>query len=441
MCPSSKFTRDRVHSPKGRAALIREWLRQLGKHGVDPACDLEQAATNTSSSSNAILVQLEGRRSHEHYDFSHEVYDALDGCLSCKSCATQCPINVDIPRMKSEFLSLYHERYSRPLRDYFVAILENVLGFLSLIPRLFNFTMNLRWVKAFMTRIIGIVDTPLLPPRTLRSGLAKRKVRYLTNDQYIKIAALSPEARADYVVIVQDAFTTFYEPEIVLAAVEILRKLGKIPLVLPFFPNGKALIIKGFLGAFKRVAEKNAKVLNRIAELKLPLLGLEPAVTLTYRDEYPAVLGTQAVQFRVYLIQEWLGTQTEKLVEIAKKSRLTTRKPLTLFGHCTEKTMAPLAEKTWERVFDAVGIDLKIPNVGCCGMCGVFGHEAIHLEESRGVYALSWQSPIGTAKTSPSEYAISGHSCRSQVHRIDGIQFAHPLTALLARLDSTTFSP
>jgi Fe-S oxidoreductase len=343
--------------------------------------------------------------------------------------------------MKSEFLSLYHERYSRPLRDYFVAILENVLGFLSLVPRLFNFTMNLRWVKAFMTRIVGIVDTPLLPRRTLRSGLAERKIAYLTDDQFAQIATLSPESRVDYVVIVQDAFTTFYEPEIVLAAVDLLRKLGKTPLVLPFFPNGKALIIKGFLGAFKGVAERNAKVLNRIAELKLPLVGLEPAVTLTYRDEYPAVLGTQAVQFRVQLIQEWLGTQTEKIAEVAKQANLTSREPLTLLGHCTEKTMAPLAEKTWERIFDAVGIDLTIPNVGCCGMCGVFGHEAIHVEESRGVYALSWQEPIGTAKASPSEFAVSGHSCRSQVHRIDGTRLAHPLTALLARLDSTTHTP
>ena len=434
MCPSSKLKRDRVHSPKGRAALLREWLRQLGGLGVDPARELESPSSTNGNLAASLLLLLDGRRNTEQYDFSHEVYDALDGCLSCKSCATQCPIKVDIPRMKSEFLSLYHQRYARPLRDYFVAILENVLGVFARVPKLFNFTMSQRWVKTVMAKCVGIVDTPLLPTRSLRRCLRERNAIHLTDREYERLLALPVEQRGNYVIIVQDAFTTFYEPDVVVAAYDLIVKLGFTPLIMPFFPNGKALVIKGFLTAFKGLARRNATRLNRIAKLSIPLLGLEPAVTLTYRDEYPAILGIERVKFRIQLVQEWLDTQTERLSVLASKSNPTVQRTLTLFGHCTEKTMAPAAENAWERVFSAVGIALKIPSLGCCGMCGVFGHEAAHLEESRGVYAMSWQPKLHSAKDAPTDYLVSGHSCRSQVRRLDGVSLEHPVVALAERL-------
>jgi Fe-S oxidoreductase len=96
--------------------------------------------------------------------------------------------------------------------------------------------------------------------------------------------------------------------------------------------------------------------------------------------------------------------------------------------------MAPAAERAWEKVFAAVGVSLSIPSVGCCGMCGVFGYEAIHAEQSRQIFALSWQPKLEAEGVNRDTYLVSGHSCRSQIHRIDGSTHRHPVQALLERL-------
>ena len=118
MCPSWKGTRERRHSPKGRAQLMREWLRQLAARGVDPVAEAAGcAAARAGAASRARFRNSLARRRGER-DFSHEVKEAMDGCLACKSCVGQCPIKVDVPAFRSKFLELYYGRYLRPLRDY-----------------------------------------------------------------------------------------------------------------------------------------------------------------------------------------------------------------------------------------------------------------------------------------------------------------------------------
>src|SRR5690606_15034634 len=193
-------------------------------------------------------------RSDDSDDFSHQVYDAMNGCLACKACATQCPVKVDIPRMRSEFFEQYHSRYRRPLRDYFVAALELVLRVLVLWPRLSNWLMRLRFMSWFLERVVGVVDTPTLAERTLRAGLKERAAEKF---DFSKLRGIQGEERDKVVLIAQDAFTTYYEPEVALAAFDLLKKLGKRPVFLPFRQNGKALHVKGFLGWFRSVAKSN----------------------------------------------------------------------------------------------------------------------------------------------------------------------------------------
>lgn len=433
MCPSSKLRRDRVHSPKGRAALIREWLRQLSRQGFDAAAHLR--ARNDASSGPAEWIERSARgRNQQDYDFSHEVYDALDGCLSCKACATQCPIKVDVPRMKAEFLALYHERYPRPARDFFVAALEWMLTALALLPRFFNWWMRQSWIKYALQHWVGIVDVPPLSELSLRRELNRRGAIWLTERNYDHLRACSGEERARYVILLQDAFTTFYEPEIVLATYDLMVKMGFAPLVVPFFPNGKALVIKGFLGLFRALARRNAARLNRLAELGIPMVGIEPAVVLTYRDEYRELLGDSAIRFRVELLQDWLDSERQRVVDLAARLDTVTSKPI-LFGHCTERTTAPLSQSAWVRVFRSARLDLDTASVGCCGMCGVFGHEARHVDESKSIFALSWQpklSSLAEARVA----LVTGHSCRSQAQRVDGKRRRHPVELLLERLNS-----
>jgi FAD/FMN-containing dehydrogenase/Fe-S oxidoreductase len=432
MCPSSKLRRDRVHSPKGRAALIREWLRQLSRQGFDAGARLRSDRSSTADARPMldVLARADDRR---EYDFSHEVYDALDGCLSCKACATQCPIKVDVPRMKSEFLSLYHERYARRVRDYLVAALEPLLTVLALLPRFFNWWLKRAWVKYLMQHVFGLVDVPLLAETSLYRELRHRGAIFLGEHVLQRLLAAPPGERANYVILLQDAFTTFYEPEVALATYDLMVRLGTTPLIAPFFPNGKALVIKGFLHAFRALGRRNCARLNQYARLGIPLVGIEPAVTLTYRDEYPVLLGTEAVGYRVELLQDWLQTQNERLRALTAKHRSSNVERPVLFGHCTERTQEPRSQKSWQNVFQAAGIELLDAQVGCCGMCGVFGLEANHAAESRAIFAMSWQPKL-IAHSPQSERLATGHSCRSQVQRTEGLRLRHPVELLLERV-------
>lgn len=425
MCPSSKVTRDRIHSPKGRAGILREWLRL--------ASNAEYEAGRPASGRGGRR-----RRSSAAGDFSHEVYDALNGCLACKACATQCPVKVDVPHLRTEFLSHYHTRYRRPLKDHFVAWLETLLVLLGRVPRAANWAMQLGWVQRLLRRWVGIVDSPRLSTTRLQAALAERGApRYRAGE----LARLSPEEKAKTVLITPDAFTTFYEPNVALAAHEALERLGLRPVFLPYRENGKALHVKGFAARFRRVVRRNERFFRKVAQLGIPVVGIEPAVVLTYRDEYLVALGSADGElgqrerergFRVQLLQEYL---IDKLPEL-DVPRATSPRALSLFGHCTERTEAAQSQQQWRQVFERFGVDLQLETTGCCGMCGVFGHEARHLEESKGLFDLSWAPRLERRRAAGLEVLAAGHSCRSQVKRFAGFVPQHPIEALLDTLRS-----
>lgn len=416
MCPSSKVTRDRIHSPKGRAGILREWLRLMSNAGHD---------VGTRPNATAPLMLLDGR-GEDPSDFSHEVYDAMNGCLACKACATQCPVKVDVPNLRAEFLEQYHTRYRRPLKDYFTVVLETMLKVLVLWPKFSNWMMSLGLVQKLLGWV-GIVDTPKLAERTLEKGLLERRAPRFDFDE---LGALSPDEKARTVLLVPDAFTTFYEPNVALAAYDLLVRFGRRAVFLPFRENGKALHVKGFLSWFRSLARKNADYYAKVAQLGLPIVGIEPAVTLTYRDEYPHALGGE-VPFQVELLQEYLGREINgwvaELGPEAPKATGTYR----LFGHCTEKTAAVRSQTEWQKVFGAVGANLALESTGCCGMCGVFGHEAEHYEESKGVFAMSWKKKLPADASARETVLATGHSCRSQVKRFEGFVPKHPAEALV----------
>lgn len=418
MCPSSKITKDRIHSPKGRASLMREWLRLLSGQGFE----VTGALTLRRSLPWPVRLWQRLTRSRRSDDFSHQVYDAMQGCLACKACATQCPVKVDVPDFRAQFLELYHRRYARPIGDYFTALLERFLPLMVVAPRLVNGLMKSAPGRFVLTRIAGIVDAPELDPHTAVERLREAGIPL---SDLAALSKLPKSARA--VVVLQDAFTTFYEPTVLVAACRLLRALGFEPHVLPYFENGKALHIKGFLHAFDRIVAHNSERLEKVAALGFPLVGIEPAVVLTYRDEYPKVLGRKP-GFHVSLLQEWLSEQAlpeGKLASAAASFRL--------LSHCTEQALVNKAPALWGKVFSRLGVSLELVKAGCCGMCGVYGHEARHLDESLGIFDLSWRSKIDPARDRES-VLVTGHSCRSQVERTLGFAPRHPVEALAAML-------
>lgn len=238
MCPSFKITGDRRHSPKGRAGIVREWLRLLSnqnidvialEHNEDPPSWFERLRNSTD------------KRVKD--DFSHEVLEVMEGCLACKACSNQCPVSVDVPGFRSRFLSMYYQRYMRPAKDYLVGNIENMAPLMAKAPGLVNFFLRQGWFNQLIRKSIGYIDTPILSQPTLSQRL---KSNVSIQFDLAALQKLSPAQLAKKVCIVQDPFTSFYDAEVVESLVTLIIKLGYEPVLLPFMPNGNHSTSKVF---------------------------------------------------------------------------------------------------------------------------------------------------------------------------------------------------
>lgn len=389
MCPSYKVTRNRVHSPKGRASLIKEWLRREQNH-------------------------LETKR------FDQEVYDALHGCLSCKSCVGQCPVKVDIPDVKARFLSRYYQRYPRHLRDYALAKLENMLPKIVSVASLYNVVQGLSLFRVLQKKVLRLVDIPLFHP------MAKQRLQEYGAILLDPDLSQLPQDQDDYVFIVQDAFTRYFDTPVFLDFIKLIKKLGATPYILPYFPNGKPLHVHGFLTEFETLRQKNVELLNKVSSLGYPMVGIDPAMTLVFRQEYMMKYDDSSkCHYRVMMVQEWLKS---RLTQFCLPKFAATQPIYYLASHCTEKTQEPKTNQIWQEIFQAFGLELETLSLGCCGMAGTYGHEAEHYDLSTEIYAQSWQVNLQLHRD---QILATGYSCRTQVKRLEHIQLQHPIQVLL----------
>ncbi|MBD8094585.1 FAD-binding oxidoreductase [Pseudomonas fluorescens] len=421
MCPSWKSTRDRVHSPKGRASLIREWLRLQGQQGVD-VVETSDHIRSTRNVSNIIKTAV-NTVAHKmgQQDFSHEVYDAMAGCLACKSCAGQCPVKVNVPEFRSRFLELYHSRYLRPLKDYLIGSLEYTIPYIAHAPRLYNFIMSTRPVRFLLEHMAGMVDSPLLSMTDFDVVCRRWGVEFAQPELLSRLDKLQ---RARSVILVQDAFTRYFETPVLSDWIELISRLGYQVYIAPFAPNGKPLQVQGFVRAFEKAAHFNSKALGQLQGYDIPLVGLDPAMTLVYRQEYLKTLDSDKAP-TVLLPQEWLiGAlpQFQRVEDVA---------PYYFLPHCTEKTNEPNSILLWQQVYERMGLKLSVQASGCCGMSGTYGHETKNVGTSMVIYSQSWAQLVAKFNAS-GRLLADGYSCRSQVKRQDGVTVLHPLQALLA---------
>lgn len=412
MCPSWKATRQRQHSPKGRASLIREWLRLQG------AANIDVLAPNRVSWLKGLPERLRNVRAQQQgqADFSHEVYDAMAGCLACKSCAGQCPIKVNVPDFRSRFLELYHNRYQRPLRDYLIGSLEFTIPYLAHAPGLYNAVMGSKFVSGLLADRIGMVDSPLISRFNFQATLQRCGVRAASVPA---LRELTPAQRERSIVLVQDAFTRYFETPLLAAFIDLAHRLGHKIFLAPYSANGKPLHVQGFLGAFAKAAVRNGTQLKALADCGVPLVGLDPAMTLVYRQEYQKVPGLEGSP-KVLLPQEWL-------MDVLPEQGTGKGGSFRLLAHCTEKTNVPASTRQWEQVFSRLGLKLMTEATGCCGMSGTYGHEARNQETSKTIFEQSWAGKLDK----DGEPLATGYSCRSQVKRMADRKLRHPLEVVL----------
>ncbi|MGO2073768.1 MAG: (Fe-S)-binding protein, partial [Pseudoalteromonas sp.] len=420
MCPSYKVTGDRRYSPKGRATLMREWLRLQESKDVN-LLEVEKELNNGEVITWWERYQHSRDKKDGIYDFSHEVKESMDECLACKACTTACPIKVDVPTFRSRFLNYYHSYYARPLKDYLVGNLEASAPIMAKFSAVINPIVKTKVVSKLIEKTVGYVDTPILSSPSLTKQINKTQ-RFDFN----LLTSLSEEEQNDYVLIVQDPFTSFYEAELVVSFIKLITALGKKPMLLPFKPNGKPQHVKGFLNEFKSTAKNAADFLNSLSEINSPLVGLDASLVMCYRDEYNSILGEARGDFNVQLAHEWLQTQSFEQLTCQSEENYT------LLSHCTETTALPNAANVWKTIFTDVGLTLNITSTGCCGMAGTYGHEAQNQKNSRALYEMSWQGVVNQNK--PEQLLATGFSCRSQVKRYEKFKPKHPIELLAEKL-------
>ena len=421
MCPTWKATYDRIESPKGRSSLVREWLRLQSAAGVDIASEAHKAREgglfyNAMDKTRNVVEKLRGKE-----DFSHEVYQALDNCMSCKSCAGQCPVQVNVPDLRSRFFELYHSRYPRPVKHHIAGLLETLLPVLAKVKPVYNLATGSKLVNWASARIIGLQDLPSITSSSPLDDSCRSGASVATTGL---LDSLPEAGRQRTVVIVQDAFTSFFDTPVLTDLVELLVRLGYRPLVTPFQPNGKVLHVYGYLGHFERVAVTNGRELKKLAETGVSLVGIDAAVTLTYRDEYKEVMGNDAPN--VKLLSEWFAEQ----VGYIRSLNLNLHGDYKLLGHCTETTNVPAAPAQWQALFAACGLNLTYQPTGCCGMAGIYGHESRNQEISRKLYDMSWKGVVDDPDNRE-KLVATGYSCRSQVKRLADRKISHPVQVIL----------
>ena len=468
MCPSYRYSKDHVKSPKGYSGLMREWLRLMTERGVDinaaeEKLTIEASRERTFKESCVAAVSYVGNLFERTYntlfereDFNHEYLGHVATCLSCKSCKTQCPAHVNSAELNSRFLNFYYSRYLRPSMDFLCMNAERTNPLMARVPRLSNALLQNSLSKLLVENIFKFVDLPKFNERTLRQQAQDANIQVLT--------AKEADARAAHydVIVVSNAFTASYEADGLIDLAKLVRSMGFKVAILKPYTNGKLLVIRGARAAFIRKARPQAERLARLNAKGLTLVGFDPALTICYRDEYKSLI-PNCPDFNVMLPEEWLKQALASEKFLAKEAKIKNAleaivrrktpeqevssgavnedviascdytEDFYLFCHCTEQALVPLSVQMWQQILAHFKLRLMPVSVACCGMAGLFGHMKDNLDETRTVYEQNWQSKI--RERDFAQCLITGFSCRSQVHRMEHKRANHPIHVLANLLE------
>jgi Fe-S oxidoreductase len=385
MCPSYMATRDEEHSTRGRANALRAVLS-----GKVPAADFT------------------GRR----------LYEVMDLCLECKGCKAECPSNVDMAKMKYEFLHHYHTANGLPLRNRLFGHIARLSWLGSRLAPLSNWIARSWPNRMLMERLFGIDRRRPLP----------RFARESFTDWFDRRRPPAAAPRGD-VVLFHDTFVTYNAPEIGRAAVELLEAAGYRVQLVDKKCCGRPLISKGMLDEAKAHAEWNVARLHPWVARGAAIVGLEPSCLLTLRDETVELVRTdeaRQVAASAFLLEEFLLRERARGLSLPFRSG-GGRKQAVLHGHCHQKALVGTAPTV--AVLRWAGFEVAEVDSGCCGMAGSFGFEREHydISVSLGNRRLA---PAVKAAAADTEIVAPGISCRQQIEHLAGRVAKHPAQIL-----------
>jgi Fe-S oxidoreductase/FAD/FMN-containing dehydrogenase len=393
MCPSFRATRDEAHSTRGRANALRTAMTgQLGPDGMT----------------------------------SKELYEVLDLCLECKACKRECPSLVDMAKLKYEFLAQYMAKHGVPWRSWLFGHVAffNRLG--SIVPALTNWIYRNSLFRWGLERFIGIDrrhTMPLIAPRSFHKWFNSRPT--------------PPPATRGPVILWDDTYLTYNEPEIGQAAVRILEAAGfAVKLLSKRKCCGRPMISKGLLKDARVNAAHNVALLAPFAAQGVPIVGIEPSCIATFRDEYPDLLRSEQARLvakHSFFIEEFLVDLAEQGELNLKFATLEESRHILVHGHCYQKALtgtAPVLKML--KLLPQTTVE-EIPS-GCCGMAGSFGYEKEHYEVSKAV-GEDVLLPAIRAASPDTIIAAAGTSCRHQIFEGTGRQALHPIIILADALE------
>lgn len=317
-----------------------------------------------------------------------EVKKILDLCISCKGCKAECPSQVDMAKMKSEFLYHYFKKFGIPFRSNLIARLP--LFNQWAIPSLFNKLTKKPFAKKILEKI---------------GFTTRRNLPELAEKRFSSLYKNFPQPKGQPIVLFNDTYTEFNEPEIGLSALKILNRLGYEVIVPPFECCGRPAFSKGVLEYGKSLAEKVIKTLSPYAHL--PILVLEPSCFSALIDEYKD-LKLDLPPFNILLFDQFIQDKVHKL---PFKSE---RRKVKVHGHCHQKSLIGMTS-TLNALYNAQVFDVEEIKSGCCGMAGSFGYEKEHYDFSMRIGELKLLPAI----RQENHYTLlnaNGISCRTQIH-------------------------
>ena len=395
MCPSYMATKNEKDTTRARANILREVLTNSDKENP--------------------------------FD-SEEIKSVMDLCLSCKGCKSECPSNVDVAKLKAEFLQHYYDANGVPFRTQLIAYFTSLTAIASKTPGLYNFVFNNKIPGRLAKGMIGFAKKRSMPPLhgfTLRDWYREQRGK----DFGI------PNAKKENgkVYLFCDEFTNYNDVPVGIAAIKLLTRLGYTVEIPDHKESGRTFLSKGMIKRAKDIARKNVDIFSPLISNETPLVGIEPSAILTFRDEYIDLASgenrekARKLADNVFIIDEFLDQQFES-GKLDKNIFVDHKRKIKLHGHCHQKSLASLVP-TKRLLSLPKNYTVEVIPSGCCGMAGSFGFEKEHYNISMNIGELVLFPEI---RKQPDQVFIAapGTSCRHQIKDGTGRLAKHPVEIL-----------